>query len=83
MAAERPHIARLALNPTLSSGLVARVAVDDDPPVRLAVPARPGLPGEVDPKARALVLRDPGANPARPRRRSAGSAATRSAGYAR
>jgi hypothetical protein len=42
MAAERPHITKLALNPTLPSDLVARLAVDDDPRVRLAVSARPG-----------------------------------------
>ncbi|WP_307705998.1 hypothetical protein [Streptomyces sp. V1I6] len=65
MAAERPHITKLALNPTLPSDLVARLAVDDDPRVRLAVSARPGLTEEeraaigctVDPDERLDTLR--------------------------
>ncbi|MGW7469919.1 hypothetical protein ACWGJT_35955 [Streptomyces xantholiticus] len=65
MVAERPWIAKLALNPTLPADLVAKLAVDDDPSVRLAVSARPGLTEEeraaidhaVDPEDRLDTLR--------------------------
>ncbi|MFI9585590.1 hypothetical protein ACIHCQ_27940 [Streptomyces sp. NPDC052236] len=43
MVAEERHLAALAHNPSLPSDLVARLATDPDPDVRLAVSARPEL----------------------------------------